>query len=115
MRSRRHIPRLSAAVAGVVALAVAALCLSGCLGLSKKVTVAAQVGDTVISEEDVTAYIEGFRSQDDDRATDSGWALYLSANGYTAESFRQKVLDEVFIPEASVRIQAQAHNIVVTD
>ena len=115
MRSRRHIPRLSAAVAGVVALAVAALCLSGCLGLSKKVTVAAQVGDIVISEEDVTAYIEGFRSQDDDRATDSGWALYLSANGYTAESFRQKVLDEVFIPEASVRIQAQAHNIVVTD
>ena len=115
MRSRRHIPRLSVAVAGVVALAVAALCLSGCLGLSKKVTVAAQVGDIVISEEDVTAYIEGFRSQDDDRATDSGWALYLSANGYTAESFRQKVLDEVFIPEASVRIQAQAHNIVVTD
>lgn len=115
MRPQRHIRRLPAIASCLAALALAAACLSGCLGLSKKVTVAATVGDIVISEEDVTAYIEGFRSQDEDRATDAGWAQYLSSNGYTAESFRLKVLNEVFIPAASVKIQAAANNVTVTD
>lgn len=112
-RSHRH--RGAALLASILALALAAACLGGCLGLSKKVTVAATVGGTVISEEDVTAYIEGFRSQDDDRTTDAGWSQYLSSNGYTAESFRLKVLNDVFIPQASVKIQAAAQGIVVTD
>lgn len=115
MRDKRPIPRLFAIASCLAALALAAACLSGCLGLSKKVTVAATVGDIVISEEDVTAYIEGFRSQDEDRAADSGWAQYLASNGYTAESFRLKVLNEVFIPAASLKIQAAAHNVTVTD
>ncbi|MGN0072203.1 MAG: SurA N-terminal domain-containing protein [Coriobacteriales bacterium] len=115
MTARHRIACLPAIASCLAALAVAAACLSGCLGLSKKVTVAATVGDIVISEEDVTEYIEGFRSQDEDRATDAGWAQYLASNGYTAESFRLKVLNDVFIPAACVRVQAAAHNVVVTD
>lgn len=115
MRASRRIACLPAIASCLAALALAAACVSGCLGLSKKVTVAATVGDTIISEADVTAYIEGFRSQDEDRATDAGWAQYLASNGYTAESFRLKVLNEVFIPAASVKIQAAAHNVTVTD
>ena len=94
-------------------LASTALC--GCLGLAEKTYVAATVDGVAIDEEDVTSYIEGFRSEDSDRETDTGWAQYLSSNGYTSESFRTYVLETVFIPDLVVKIKAEKKGISVTD
>lgn len=100
----------------VCALCVAAsTALCGCLGLSKKVYTAATVDGVAIDEDDVTAYIEGFRSENETRETDTGWAEYLSSNGYTSESFRTYVLNTVFVPDLVVRLAAEKKGISVTD
>lgn len=90
-------------------------CLSGCLGLSQKTSVAANVDGTVITEEQVTSYIEGFRDEDSTRETDDGWNKWLIDNGYTAESLRQYVIENVFIPKAVIRAQAKKKGFEVTD
>lgn len=98
------------------ALCVAAsTALCGCLGLSKKVYTAATVDGVTIAEDDVTSYIEGFRSENEARETDAGWAEYLSSNGYTSESFRTYVLNTVFVPDLVVRLAAEKKGITVTD
>ena len=76
---------------------------------------AATVNGVEISEEEVTAYIEGFRSENVDYENDTGWANFLAGAGYTAEGLRHYVLDTVFIPEALVRQECAARDIVVTD
>ncbi len=108
------IARTATVLACIVCL-LASTALCGCLGLSKESYVAATVSGVAIEEDDVTAYIEGFRSEDASRETDSGWAQYLSGNGYTAESFRTYVLNAVFIPDLVVKIKADKKGITVTD
>ncbi len=96
------------------ALLVASGAGSGALS-SQTGAVAATVNGVEISEDTVTAYIEGFRSENVDYETDAGWASFLADAGYTAEGLRHYVLDTVFIPEALVRQECAARDIVVTD
>lgn len=86
-----------ALLAASIALSFA-LCLSGCFGIPAEAPVAATVNGEAILEEDVTSYIEGFRLKNDAYGTDDGWSSYLASTGYTPESFRQHVLDTVFVP-----------------
>ncbi len=100
------------------ALAVAALAVAGVKPhafSSQQSAVAATVNGTEISEDAVTAYIEGFRSENVDYENDTGWASFLADAGYTAEGLRHYVLDTVFIPEALVKQECAARDIVVTD
>lgn len=105
--------RISAALAA--AALFACLALSGCLGLINSSSVAATVGSASISEDAVTEYIEGFRSKNEDCETDEGWASFLSEHGYTAESIREYVLGEIFIPREVIRAKCLALGISVSD
>lgn len=96
-------------------LAVAGMGLAGCLGLIRSTTVAATVGDVAISEEEVTDYIEGFRSKNENCETDEGWASFLATAGYTTESMRAYVLETAFIPKAVVRANCATLGISVSD
>ncbi len=105
-------------IACVCVLAGAALAAAGVVPRalsSRQSAVAATVNGAEISEDEVTAYIEGFRSENVDYENDTGWASFLSDAGYTAEGLRHHVLDTVFIPEALVRQECAARDIVVTD
>lgn len=114
MHKARNIRKLLVVLACLLCL-LAGTTLCGCLGLSKKAYVAATVGGISIDESDVTSYIEGFRKEDPSRETDTGWAQYLSSNGYTSESFRTYVLNTVFIPDTIIKVKAQRKGISITD
>ncbi len=92
-----------------------ALMLSGCFGIPDDPLVAAVVNDTVIYEDDITEYIEGFRSKNQEYETDSAWAEFLNSNGKTAESMRRYVLDENFIPREVIRQECASRSITLTD
>ena len=105
-------------IACVCVLGAAALAASGVTPRalsSQQSAVAATVNGAEISEDAVTAYIEGFRSENVDYENDTGWANFLADAGYTAEGLRHYVLDTVFIPEALVKQECAARDIVVTD
>lgn len=107
---RKALVPLAAAV-----LVAAALSLTGCFGMPAQKPVAARVGSDAVYESDVTDYIEGFRSNNPSYETDSGWAQFLNANGMTAESMREYVLKEVFVPKLLIRQQCEQRDIVLTD
>lgn len=77
--------------------------------------VAASVNGVSIDEDDVTGFIEGFRTKKGQYETDSEWADFLKANGYTSETLRGYVLDTVFIPQELIRQQCEQLGIEVTD
>ncbi|MGN0060071.1 MAG: SurA N-terminal domain-containing protein [Coriobacteriales bacterium] len=104
---RKALVPLAAAI-----LVAAALSLAGCFGMPAQKAVAARVGSDAVYESDVTDYIEGFRSNNPSYETDSGWAQFLNENGMTAESMREYVLKEVFVPKVLIRQQC---DIVLTD
>lgn len=81
----------------------------------QKSSVAATVGTASISEDTVTEYIEGFRSKNENCETDEGWASFLAKNGYTAESMRNYVLENVFIPHEVVRAKCAEMDITVSE
>lgn len=85
------------------------------MGFSKQSSIAATVDGISITEDEVTSYIEGFRQEKTERETASGWASWLSNNGFTAESLREYVLNNVFIPKAVIRIQAKNLSLEVTE
>lgn len=113
MRKRFNI-RIAAIVLAC-ACALASMSLCGCLGFSKQSSIAATVDEVSITEDEVTSYIEGFRQEKTDRETASGWAQWLSSNGFTAESLREYVLNNVFIPKAVIRTQAKNLSLEVTE
>lgn len=71
-------------------------------------------GDKVY-ESEVTDYIEGFRSKNQQYETDSAWAEFLTSNSYTAETIREHVLDEYFIPKLLIRQECSQRGIALTD
>ena len=62
--------------------------------------VAATAGDTKIYEEDITAYIENFRANQD-LTDDTAWASWMNSYGYTPETVRSEVVD-MYAQEALV-------------
>lgn len=94
---------------------LASMSLCACLGFSKQASIAATVDGVAITEAEVTSYIEGFRQEKTERETASGWATWLSNNGFTAESLREYVLNTVFIPKAVIRNQAKNMSLEVTE
>lgn len=98
-----------------VALILCTLPLAGCFGIPQKPAVAATVNGTEITEDTVTEYIEGFRSENEDYETDTGWAEFLRSNGMTAESLRSYLLEENFIPREVIRQECSSRNITLTD
>lgn len=116
-RAARHSGRRSHA--GLAALASAALAaclvLAGCFGIPAEPQVAATVNGDKIYESEVTDYIEGFRSKNQEYETDSGWAEFLISNSYTAETIRQHVLDTNFIPKLLIRQECARRDITLTD
>ncbi len=103
MRKVRRIP----AVLGTAVLLIAALAccfaLTGCGEADPEAGVAATVNSQTIAEDDVTAYIEGFRSQNTSYETADAWASYLTEAGYTAEGIREYVIENKFVPELLIR------------
>lgn len=91
------------------------LSLTGCFGIPSEPKVAASVNGEKILEDDVTSYIEGFRSKNPEYETDTGWAEFLKSNGYTSETMRIYVLDTVFIPKTLIRQECESRNIKITD
>lgn len=89
--------------------------LSGCFGMPKTPQVAAYVNDEPIYENDVTSYIEGFRTKNSEYETDTGWAEFLKSNGYTSESIRTYVLNTNFIPKVLIEQECARRSIQVTD
>ncbi len=101
-------------VAAYFLFITASLCLAGCFGIPEAPAVAAYVNGEEILEDDVTAYIEGFRAKNTKYETDTGWAEFLKTNGYTSEGIRSYVLNTNFIPEALIRQQCEARDIQIT-
>lgn len=100
----------------ICAFALAASCaLSGCFGIKPEPTVAATVYGETISEEEVTAYVDDFRATNDEYQTDSGWAQYLADSSKTASTFRDYLLDTIFIPRVLIRQQCKEKGIVITE
>lgn len=89
--------------------------LSACFGIPESPSVAARVDGQEIYEDDVTAYIEGFRLKNPEYETDTGWAEFLKSNGYTSETMRTYVLNTVFIPKTLIRRECESRNIKITD
>ena len=78
-------------LAGVVLalmLAVCAMCLGAC---ASQEAVAAKVGDTVITEAEVTEYTADFRTRNG-LQNDADWSSYLSGVGLTAKTWREQVI-----------------------
>ena len=115
LRHNKHSFTAMSCLSFAVALCCVMLTSTGCLGFSQKESVACYVDDVEIYESSVTSYIEGFRNLNEDCETDTGWAQFLVTNGMTAESMRNYVLNEVFIPQAIVNIECDELGIVVTD
>lgn len=115
MLRQRIIANHTHVLACCLVLAAACLCLCGCLGLVRTTTAAANVAGEVITEDEVTNYIEGFRSKNESCETDVGWASFLASAGYTAETMRLYVLETVFIPKAVVRVRCAQLGITVSD
>lgn len=97
-----------------IALAFCMLILTGCFGIPEAPAVAAYVNGEEILEDDVTAYIEGFRSKNSEYETDTGWAEFLKTNGYTSEGIRSYVLNTNFIPETLIRQECDSRDIQIT-
>ncbi|MCD8200315.1 MAG: SurA N-terminal domain-containing protein [Coriobacteriaceae bacterium] len=88
----------------VLVIAACACCaLTGCGEVDPEEGVAATVNAQTIAEDDVTAYIEGFRSQNTSYETADAWASYLTEAGYTAEGIRTYVIENKFVPELLIR------------
>ena len=109
----RH-PLLRLVLASALAVVLGAS-LFGCSGIPKEPQVAATVNGTVIAEDEVTEYIEGFRSKNDSYGTDAGWAAFLANAGYTPSSFRMHIIETTFVPNELVRQECASRKIVVTD
>lgn len=107
--------KLACRIALVLAVAFFSVALAGCFGLTADVQVAASVNGEEIAEDDVTDYIEGFRSQNAEYESDSAWAEFLLEGGYTAESLREYLLESVFVPRVLIRQQCSAYGITLTD
>lgn len=112
---RRPIASFLPALVALVLAGASLLSLAGCFGMTQPPQVAAYVNDVAIREDDVTEFIEGFRSKNAQYETDSGWAEFLKSNGYTSESLRNYVLDTVFIPQELIRQQCADLGIRIGD
>ena len=91
------------------------LALAGCFGMEQEPLVAATVNGQAIAEDEVTGYIEGFRSQNADYESDEGWLAFLTENGYTPETMRTYILDSVFVPQVLIEQQCEQLGITLTD
>ncbi len=98
-----------------VLLGMCCLFLCACFGIPQSPIVAARVDGQEIYEDEVTAYIEGFRIKNPEYETDTGWAEFLKSNGYTSETMRKYVLDTVFIPKTLIRRECESRNIKIID
>lgn len=96
-------------------IAVCLVSLTACFGVPSEPAVAARVNGELIYEDEVTAYIEGFRTKNTKYETDTGWAEFLKTNGYTSESIRTYVLDTYFIPKLLIRQQCDERGIQITE
>ena len=96
-------------------LCIFCVSITGCFGIQKEDHVAALVNGQKIYEKKVTNYIEGFRKQEGSYETDSSWAQYLASCGYTPESLRTYVLENLFIPQLIVHQECAKRNISVTE
>ena len=67
---------------GAVAVALSAACVFGLASCGGSKTVAATVNGTNIYEEDVTEYIQNFRTQQS-LTDESTWGTWLASYGYT--------------------------------
>lgn len=74
--------------------------------------VAAYVGDGVITEGDVTAYIDEYR-QALNLADDAAWADYLTSTGESAQDYREKTINQLAIDR--IFEQAAAEHSITAD
>lgn len=102
------------ALALTLALACA-LSLSACFGMPQPPQIAATVNGEGIKENDVTDFIEAFRAKNAQYETDTGWADFLISNGYTSDSLRTYLINNVFIPQLLIRQQCAERGIQVGD
>lgn len=89
--------------------------LGACFGVPNPPQVAATVNGDVIVENEVTDFIEAFRRKNVQFETDTSWADFLISNGYTSESLRTYVLENVFIPKLLIQQQCDERGIHVGD
>lgn len=116
VRERRLIPVSSLSAIVALSLALTSLfAFTGCFGMTQPPQVAAYVNGVAIDEDDVTEFIESFRSKNAQYETDSGWAEFLKSNGYTSESLRTYVLDTVFIPQELIAQECAKLGIQIGD
>ncbi|OUO92374.1 peptidylprolyl isomerase [Gordonibacter sp. An230] len=110
--NRSHILKAACAV-GLSAACVwgLAACTGGNQASGDSGAVAATVGETSISEDAVTKYIENVRSQMGVTDEDS-WGNWLAQNGYTPESVREEVIDS-YVQRELIRTGADERGITV--
>lgn len=113
---RCRIAQRALGIAAFVCLLVACmLSLSACFGMPQPPKVAATVNGEIIEEDEVTDFIEAFRKKNAQYETDTGWADFLISNGYTSDSLRTYVLNNVFIPKVLIKQQCADRGIQVDD
>lgn len=103
--------RNSFIVLGIL-LTAAVLVLASCVNYSTDGT-AAQVNDTKITEDALTAKIQDFRTQQN-FTTDEAWQDYLSATKQTTKSLRDSFLESMIDAEVYCQI-AEGYGITGTD
>ena len=84
--------------------------MTGCSSDGSSDSVAATVRGQAIAEDEVTAYIDSYRSgvQCTD---DESWAEYLADNGLTARDFREATIEELAVP---IIVKAKADELGIT-
>lgn len=100
----------------MLSLAFASACLLGLASCSIKSGltggVAATVNGEKIMEDDVTEYIENFR-KNNGLEDDEAWASWMEASGYTPETIREQVIDNMKDTEL-IKQAAQEKGITVS-
>lgn len=82
-----------ACVAAVACLAVCLVALPGC-GNNDTSDRAAEFGDTVITEQEVSDYTQQFREQNG-YESDTSWSLYLGEQGLTGKTWREEAIRSI--------------------
>lgn len=115
MLCKRYISSLFQAFSAFALTLICLFALSACFGLPQPPQVAATVNGEIIEESTVTSFIEDFRKKNAQYETDSGWAEFLLSNGFTSESLRTYVINNVFIPQELIRQQCAQRGIQISD
>ncbi|MCQ2751842.1 MAG: SurA N-terminal domain-containing protein [Coriobacteriales bacterium] len=114
MYDKSKILRLVKSSSLVFSIILLCLCLCACFGVEQPKQVAAIVYGNSIYEEDVSNYISQWRNMDEHRKTDEGFIKEITSLGFTPASFREYILNTVFIPEKIVNYNCKQLNLSIS-